>query len=242
MQMTTRTTREPLTRERVLGAAMGLADREGLAAVTMRRLAAELGVEAMSLYHHLPGKDALLDGLVEAIVAEIGVATARLEETEAAPDWRTTLWRRCLTARDVMQAHPWAPGLIGSRTSIPPSLYVYFEGILATLVEAGFSYHLAHRALHALGSMVLGFVQEMFTPAPSGEPVDAAEAEAELAAMAEALPHLAAMVASELHDHDDDPLGWCDSRAEFEFTLGLILDGLARARDLDPVRGAGSTG
>jgi AcrR family transcriptional regulator len=225
----TRTVREPLTRDRVLAAALAVADDEGLRAVTMRRVATELGVEAMSLYHHLAGKDALLDGLVDAIVAEIEVELAGVDRTGADGGWQPALRQRCLAARDVMERHPWAPALLGSRTTIPVALYAYYEEILATLVGGGFSYHLAHRALHALGSMALGFAQELFSPASAGGSLDEEAAEAELAEFAEALPHLAAMVAAELHDNAEDPLGWCDSRAEFEFTLDLLLDGLARA-------------
>ena len=129
-----------------------------------------------------------------------------------------------------MERHPWAPGVIGSRTTIPVSLYGYYEDILATLIGGGFSYHLAHRALHALGSMAVGFAQELFSPASAGDSLDEEAAEADLEALAEAMPHLTAMVSAELHDHAEDPLGWCDCRAEFEFTLDLLLDGLARAR------------
>lgn len=215
----------PLSRPRVLRMAMDLADTDGLTAVTMRRIAGELGVEAMSLYHHVPSKEALLDGLVEAVVADVEVALG--EQGSAPADWQAALRQRCLTAREVMLAHPWAPGLIGSRTTIPPSLYSYFEEVLATLARGGFTYHLAHRALHSLGSMVLGFAQELLDIAPE-EGAAEVDAEAMLAAMADTLPHLSAMVGAELHDHADDPLGWCDSQAEFEFTLDLLLDGLAR--------------
>jgi AcrR family transcriptional regulator len=220
-----RTPRKPLSRERLLSAAVALADSAGLPAVTMRRLAADLGVEAMSLYHHLPNKDGLLDGLVETVVGEIQTEIGRLESTGTGADWRTAMRRRCLTAREVMLRHPWAPGLIGSR-AIPPSAYLYYEGILATLVAGGFSYHLAHRALHALGSMPLGFVQEPFSPAPPTDGVDPSEEQ--MAEMAEALPHLMAMVAAELHAAEEQMLSWCDSQVEFEFTLDLLLDGLAR--------------
>ena len=123
-----------------------------------------------------------------------------------------------------MLRHPWAPVLIGTRTSIPPSTYAIYEALLATMVEGGFSYELAHRALHSFGSMPLGFVQELFNPAPG----DDAMAEEDFAAMAEMLPHLTAMVASEIHTNDGDTLGWCDSQNEFEFTLDLLLDGFAR--------------
>jgi len=127
-----------------------------------------------------------------------------------------------------MKRHPWAPGLIGSRSTIPASVFGLYDAVLATLVESGFSYRLAHRALHALGSMVLGFAQEVFSPTSAGGSVDVESAEADFARLAETLPHLTAMVASELHDNDDDPLGWCDSQTEFEFTLDLLLDGLNR--------------
>lgn len=222
--------REPLSRERVLVAAIRLVDAEGLAPLTMRRLAAELNVEAMSLYHHLPGKEALIDGLVDAVLAEVAGAITRAERETPAGEWRTTLRRSFLTARKVMVCHPWAPGLVGSRTTIPPSLYAYYDDILATLVRGGFSYQLAHRALHAFGSMTLGFTQELFSPTTAGVSADVDLADAELASMAEALPHLTAMVEAEVHAAGDDVLGWCDSQTEFEFTLDLLLDGLERAR------------
>jgi AcrR family transcriptional regulator len=219
--------RRPLSRDRVLAAAVDLADAEGLEAVTMRRLAAALGVEAMSLYHHLPGKDALLDGLLDTVVAEMGTAVAA--RSGEAADWREALRLRCLSAREVMLRHPWVPGLMNARTTVPAGLPRHYDAILATLVEdGGFSYHLAHRALHALGTMALGFVQEPFA-AGAGAADDAGTDAEVAAAMAADLPHLAAMVAAESHAGDEQVLGWCDSQAEFEFTLGLLLDGLAAA-------------
>lgn len=219
--------RRTLSRERVLAAAVELADGQGLDAVTMRQVASGLGVEAMSLYHHLPGKSGLLDGLVESVMAEVDAAVANLEPAD---DWRQTVRQRCLTAREVMLLHPWAPALIGSRTAIPPAVYSHFETLVRVMIEAGFSYHLAHRALHSLGSMVLGFVQELFRPdavADDASPQDSAEA---FAQMAESLPHITAMVTTEVHDNDGDMLGWCDSQAEFEFTLDLLLDGFEGQR------------
>jgi AcrR family transcriptional regulator len=223
-----RKSRTPLSRERVLGAAVAVADSEGLPALTMRRLAGDLGVEAMSLYYHLPGKEGLLDGLVDAVLVEIEAAVSHLGTTGDSMEWRASLRRRFLAAREVMLRHPWAPGLIGSRTAIPPRVYGYYDQILATLIGAGFSYRIAHRALHAFGSMALGFAQEIFSPAPASDGVDLSESE--LAAMAEALPHLVAMMAAETHAVDDPTLGWCDSQVEFEFTLDLLLDGLERFR------------
>lgn len=221
--MSPRTRPPALSRERVLAAAVDRADREGLAGLTMRALAADLGVEAMSLYHHLPGKGGLLDGLVESLMAEVDAATAEVAPTG---DWRGQVRGRCLAARGVMVRHPWGPELMTSRTAIPPAVYAHFEALLRIVVEAGFSYHLGHRALHALGSMVLGFVQELFAPTDGADDVS----EEELTQMAEVLPHITAMVAAELHASDGDVLGWCDSRAEFEFTLDLLLDGLEAQR------------
>ncbi|MDP3968692.1 MAG: TetR/AcrR family transcriptional regulator C-terminal domain-containing protein [Nocardioides sp.] len=155
--------------------------------------------------------------LEEAIVTDFGLVRA----------WRQTLHRRFLTARTVMLRHPWAPGLLNTRTTVSVGVYAIYEALLATMVEGGFSYHLAHRALHSFGSMPLGFVQEVFTPAAVGG--DAREMDgAELAQMAEMVPHVTAMMASEIHDKEGDVLGWCDSQEEFEFTLDLLLDGFAR--------------
>lgn len=225
--MAVRSRREPLSRGRVLAAAVALADAEGLAALTMRRLAAELGVEAMSLYHHLPAKEALLDGVVEAVLAEVDAAVGALG---AGADWRSTLRGQFLAARQVVLRHPWAPGLLGSRRTVPAGVFGYYDGIVGTLVGAGFTYHLAHRALHAFGSMPLGFVQEIFSPASAGGETDTDAAEADLAAMADHLPHLTAMMTIEAHDAANPAVGWCDSQVEFEFTLDLLLDGLERLR------------
>lgn len=223
--MQVKATRKPLSRELVLATAVALVDSDGIQALTMRRLAAELGVEAMSLYYHLPAKEALLDGVVESVFAEIGTAVTGLEPGDG--DWRTRLRQQFLAARGVMLRHPWMPALLVSRRSIPTGVFAYYDGILATMVGAGFSYRMAHRALHAFGSMPLGFAQEIFNPAASegGDTTDE-----DMAAMAAALPHLTAMVAAEMHDADDPVLGWCDSQVEFEFTLDLLLDGLDRLR------------
>lgn len=219
-----RATRGTLSRDRVLAAAVGIADRDGIAGVTMRRLAAELGVEAMSLYHHLPGKERLLDGLVDAVAREIEDATAQIGDC----GWSRSVRQRCLAARSVMLRHPWAAHLIGTRQSIPPRLLLHYEAILTAMVQAGFSYHLAHHAMHALGSIALGFVQELFSPAPGEQPDSSGFAE-----MMGQLPNLTAMVVAETHANDGATIGWCDSQAEFEFTLDLLLEGLDRRRRLE---------
>jgi AcrR family transcriptional regulator len=221
--------RQPLSRERVLAAAVALADEHGIQALTMRRLAVDLGVEAMSLYYHLPDKETLLDGVAETVVAEIVAAAGRAADGDDGA-WRAVLRRQFLTARHVMLRHPWAPGLLGSRRTVPGTVFAYYDRILGTLVGAGFTYRLAHRALHAFGSMPLGFAQEVFSPAPDGGGMDVDATEEELAGMAAALPHLSAMMAAEVHAATDPTLGWCDSQVEFEFTLDLLLDGLERLR------------
>lgn len=206
---------------------MALGDAEGLAAVTMRRLANDLEVEAMSLYHHFPNKDALLDGVVAAVIDEID----RAAHGHGGAKWQAALRARCLAARAVMVRHPWVPKLIGTRATFPASVALYYEGVLGLLVEGGFSYALAHRALHALGSMPLGFVQELFSPASADGSFDVEAAEAAFEQLASSMPHMAAMVAAEIHANDGDVLGWCDSKLEFEFTLDLVLEGLERRRN-----------
>jgi AcrR family transcriptional regulator len=219
----------PLTRERVLEAAMNLADRDGLSRLSMRRLGKELGVEAMSLYHHLSGKGGLLDGLAEALANEITAAVAE-RPPALMKDWKSDLRSRCLAARSVVMRHPWTPALFAARQTIPLAMYVYIDRIVALLVEAGFSYQIAHRALHALGSLMFGFAQEMFSPPSSGGSLDVEETQAEFARIAEQLPNIAAMVASEIHQSPEPTMGWCDSQTEFEFTIDLLLDGLERLR------------
>jgi len=222
--------RTPLSRERVLAAAVALADTDGIQVLTMRRLATELKVEAMSLYYYFSDKEALLDGIADSVIAEIDAAIGRLDRSDGDGDWRRRLRQQFLTAREVMLSHPWAPGLLGTRRVIPAGVFARYDGIVGTLVAAGFSYHLAHRALHAFGGLPLGFAQEVFSPAPAGGSLEVDATEAELTAMAEAMPHLTAMMAAEVHNVTDPTLGWCDSQTEFEFTVDLLLDGLERLR------------
>lgn len=226
-----KTARSPLTRDRVLQAATDIADAEGLAAVSMRRVAAKLGVEAMSLYYHLPGKDGLLDGLVERLAVEILAESAQAADAEGirAGDWRAEVRARSLAARRVMIRHPWGPALITSRAAVPLDIQSVFEAALAAMIRGGLSYPIAHRGMHALSSMVLGFVQEPFSAPSADTPEDAVMDEAALAAMAEHFPYTSEMVAAELHAEGETALGWCDTQTEFEFTLGLLLDGLDRA-------------
>ncbi|MGY1710059.1 TetR/AcrR family transcriptional regulator [Geodermatophilus sp. SYSU D00758] len=219
-------TRGSLTRAAVLRAAVGLADRDGLEALTMRRLAQELGVEAMSLYHHVANKEAVLDGVAEVVVGEV-VAAAAGTGPPAEEDWRGAVRARVLAARGVLLRHPWAPRVLATRTTMGAEVVAWYDGLLGVLRAGGFSYDLAHHALHALGSRALSFTQELFVPEDPA--AGGAEATALVAALADRFPHVAGMVAEVAHG-TEGALGWCDDQAEFEFGLDVLLDGLERRR------------
>ena len=221
-----KTTRLPLSRERVLRAAVALADERGIGALTMRNLGQELGVEAMSLYNHVANKDAILDGVIELVIGEVVDAVEDVTLSDPA-EWKPLTRRRILAAREVMLRHRWAPKVLESRAQPPAVLMRYYDGLLGLMLRGNFSADLAHHAMHALGSRALGFTQELF------EEDDDAPAET-VAAMAEQMapeyPNLAEMLKVVAHDADTT-LGWCDDQFEFEFSLDLLLDGLERQRD-----------
>ncbi|GAB3159729.1 TetR/AcrR family transcriptional regulator C-terminal domain-containing protein [Amycolatopsis sp. NPDC004378] len=213
--------RIPLSRERVLRAAVELADQHGLRALTMRRLAEELGAEAMSLYYHVAKKEDVLDGIVDVVAGEINDAVARLEPD---PDWKKAVRQRILTARRVFLRHRWAPELFEARSSTSTAVLRYYDALVGLMRDGGFSYDLVHHALHALGSRALGFSQELFDPGadqPADVPVD----------LAWQLPNLVGMMAEIAHEDPHSTLGWCDDQTEFEFGLDVILDGLDRLRE-----------
>jgi len=223
--------RERLTRDRVLSTALEVADADGIAAVTMRAVADQLGVEAMALYRHVADKDELLDGLVDSVVAEINDACRLLPMLQHPPDWRVVVRRRILTARTVILRHRWAPQLISVRGTLGPGLLEYFDHLCAEMIAGGCSIDLVHRAMHALGSRALGFSPELFVPG-SAAADNADIAMDEMANFAEKYPHIIAL-ASEMMAHDDaSTVGWCDDQTEFEFGLDLILDGLEARRAL----------
>ena len=219
--------RTPLSRERVMRAAVDVADTEGIAAVSMRRIGQELGVEAMSLYNHVAGKEALLDAMVEQVATEIVAAVASLDSPDPATDWRGALRARALAAREVMLRHRWAPGVLETRTTMSLDIVRYFDGVVAILRAGGFSNDLTHHSLHALGSRVIGFSQELFDP---GDAAADGASEELLAAMAVQIPHLVERLGEVAHDDPGSTLGWCDDQSEFEFGLDVLLDGLERRR------------
>ncbi|MGV8849187.1 MAG: TetR/AcrR family transcriptional regulator [Propionibacteriaceae bacterium] len=219
--MSVRSAREPLSLERVVEAATSLADAEGLRVVTMRRVADELDCEAMSLYYYVRDKDSLLTALTESVVGEICASSLHPSLAEGVSDWREVVRRRCLAARRVMLRHPWAPRLVAAQPTAPSTAYALFEALVETMVDGGCTYPLAHRAIHALGSMLLGFTQELFEPDTGDAEVSAEE----MAALELAMPHLARIAEVAAHESEGS-LSVCDTQAEFEFTMGLVLDGL----------------
>ena len=217
-----------LSRERVLRAAVKVADERGIEALTMRRLAEELGAEAMSLYYHVTNKEDVLDGVVEVIATEINNVVGQIDLPAKGADWKKAVRQRILSARGVFLRHPWAPRVFETRTNTSPAVLQYHDALIGLMRDGGFSYDLIHHALHALGSRALGFTQELFDP---GDGAGGAEAAAAMQSMAEQLPHLVGMLMEVAHDDPDSTLGWCDDQTEFEFGLDLILDGLDRMRE-----------
>jgi AcrR family transcriptional regulator len=212
------TSRAPLSRERVLGAAVALADRGGIGALSMRKLAQELGVEAMSLYHHMASKEAILDGIVDVVFGEIELPSGDV-------GWREAMRRRAVSAREALRRHPWATALMESRATPGPANLRHHDAVLGILRNAGFSVELAAHAFAALDSYLYGFaLQERNLPLEAGEQT-AELAEAILAQLpAEEYPHLVELTV----DHVLQP-GY-DFGNEFAFGLDLVLDGLERAR------------
>ncbi len=227
---TTAQPRIPLSKERVLRGAIVVADQGGIGALTMRKLADQLGVEAMSLYYHVANKEALLDGVVDTLIHEIEDEMGGFTPPSALSDWQTEMRTMILAARATMVRHPWAPGVIETRTAISPALMRYFNALLGIMREGGFSYDLAHHAMHALGSRALGFTQELFEPDEASETDAEEDVNAMLEQMAGELPYLVGMMVEITHDDPDSTLGWCDDQAEFTFGLDLILDGLEDIR------------
>lgn len=208
--------RKPLTRERVLAAALELADQEGLDAVSMRRLGQELGVKGMSLYNHVASKDEILDGLLEIVAGEI-------EVPEDAPDWREAIRRTTISARDAHVRHPWASVLSAARQSGGPAQMRRMDWLLRTLRHAGFAPDVVYHAFHVLDAYVLGFTA-LHTSFPyQGEEL-ARRVQGFLASMTltdypDLLDHAQAHMQP---DHGDV--------GGFELGLELILDGLEGLR------------
>lgn len=217
--------REPLTRERVFRAAIDLADEGGLEGLTMRRLADRLSVEAMSIYHHVRGKDAVLSGALDLVFADVG-AEAAAEPSVSPTDWRAALRQRILVARRILLRHPWAPRALESHGVMTPAFATWVDGNVATMRAGGLSFDLIHHAMHTLGSRQFGFSQEIILADSSDAKVDPEAA----AAMASLMPNVMAMLQDVVHDDPDSIIGWCDDQSEFEFALDVLLDGIDARR------------
>jgi AcrR family transcriptional regulator len=214
---TSRARRKPLSRERVLGAAIGLADAEGIEALSMRKLARELGVEAMSLYNHVANKDAILDGIVEVVAAE---AELPAEGTE----WKSAIRQSAIATRDMFVRHPWASGLWMSRQGGGTARLRRADWLLRRFREAGLSEELTFHAYHVVESHILGFtVQQLNFPYQGAELEERASRFLARFPVDE-FPDFAEHVQQHLEPYEGDEGG-------FELGLDLILDGLERLRD-----------
>jgi AcrR family transcriptional regulator len=212
-----RAQRVPLTRERVLHAAVALADESGSTSLSMRKLGEAVGVEAMSLYHHVANKDDLLDGMIDVVFGEI-------ELPSDCRDWKQAMRQRALSARQVLARHGWAITFMESRKAPGPTTLRHHDAVLGCLRGAGFSVPLAAHAFSLLDSYIYGFaLQERSLPFDT--PEHAAELAQEILARfpVDEYPHLAELTA----EHVLQP-GY-DYGNEFAFGLDLILEGLERA-------------
>jgi AcrR family transcriptional regulator len=211
--------RTPLSRERVLEAAVALADRDGADGLSMRRLAAELGVVPMALYKHVANKDEMFDGMIDVVVDEIDPP-----RTDA--DWKTSVRERILSARRALLRHPWASRVMESRTAPTPTVMAYFDSMIQMFLDGGFSIDLTHHAAHVMGSRLMGFAQELFNDQSDGAPIPDEMA----AQMGEIFPAIYRIYLEITHDDASTVGPGCDDQFEFEFALDLILDGLERLR------------
>jgi AcrR family transcriptional regulator len=213
--------RAPLSRERVLGAAVALADEGGVESLSMRRIAQELGVVPMALYKHVANKNAMLDGMVDVVVGEI-------DPPLPGTDWKTAIRQRVLSARRALLRHPWASRVVESRTTPTPVALEYMDSMIGMFRAGGFSIDLTHHAMHAMGSRLWGFTQELFDDSADAGPGMGAEMARELAGR---YPNITELVTAITHDEASVVGQGCDDQFEFEFALDLMLAGLERLRD-----------
>lgn len=207
--------RPALTRERIVEAAVGVADDGGLNRVSMRNVGAALGVEAMSLYHHLAGKDELLDALADWIFT-------RIEVPPPGGPWRGAMFERAESARRVFAEHPWALGLIESRPP-GPALLRHHDSVLGCLRNGGFSVALAAHAFSVLDAYVYGFaLTELNLPTGGDGGVGEFAEQVHRTLPAAEYPHLVEMMTEQVLGRD---YAYAD---EFGYGLDLILDGLER--------------
>ncbi len=216
--------RTTLTRDRVLRAAISLADRDGIESLSMRNLGGRLGVEAMSLYNHVRNKEDMLDGMVDVVFSEIDLPPSGV-------DWRTAMRQRAISAHRVLLRHPWANGLMESRTSPGPANLRHHDAVLGSLRGAGFSVEMAAHAYSMLDSYVYGFtLTESTLPFSNSKEVKAVAGNILEGFRPGEYPHLAEMAVDRAmkpgYSYGD----------EFEYGLDLILDGIMSAHSNDAKR------
>ncbi len=209
--------RPRLSRERVLQGAVAVADKGGIAALTIRSLAAELGVKPMSVYHHVANKDEILDGIVDIVFSEIELPTIGGE-------WHAEMWRRAVSAREAMRRHPWAIGLVETRTNPGFATLRHHDAVIGTLREGGFSVEMTAHAFALIDAFVYGFALSEATLPFDGPDTVPEIAEQMMAQFSPTdYPHLVEFTA----EHVMQP-GY-DYGEEFEYGLRVILDGLAQS-------------
>jgi AcrR family transcriptional regulator len=210
--------RAPLSKERVLRAAVALADNGGIASLSMRKLAEELGVEAMSLYHHVANKDEILDGMVDVVFGEIDLPSTGAH-------WKKAMRARAISAREALSRHPWALGLLESRANPGPATLRHHDSVVGCLRKGGFPVALAAHAYSVLDSYIYGFaLQEQNLPFDTAGEIDEVAGAFLRQVPADQYPHLTEMTV----EHVMRP-GYVYAN-EFEFGLDLILDGLEKIR------------
>lgn len=205
----------PLSRDRVLSAALRLADEEGIDALSMRKLAQTLGVKAMSLYNHVTNKDDILDGIVDRVVGEIEVPAI------GGGDWKTAIRKRAISAHEVLLRHPWATMAMMSRVNVGPMMLRYVDATLGCLYEAGFSLEMADHAWNAIDSHIYGFtLQALNFPFEADEYSAVATHYVELLP-ADQYPYMNKLTHQIIEKR-------YDGIHDFELGLDLLLDGLER--------------
>jgi len=209
--------RVPLSRDRVLRAAVDVADTGGIGSLTIRSLAQELGVKPMSVYHYVANKDEIIDGIVDLVYSEIELPTSD-------GDWYSAMRRRAISARRVLRIHPWAIPLLQSRTSPGPATLAHHNAVIGSLRAGGFSVEMTAHAFALIDSYVFGFaLSENSLPINGPETVSEVAESMMLQYLAQAYPSLLEFT----NEHVLKP-GY-DFGAEFEFGLNVILDGLKRS-------------
>jgi AcrR family transcriptional regulator len=199
-------------------AAFDRTDEDGIGSLSMRKLAQELGVEAMSLYRHVRNKGEIVDGMIDLVFGEIGLPHIGV-------DWKTAMRARAISAREVLARHPWAIGLMESRSTPGPATLQHHDAVIGCLLEAGFSIPMAAHAYSVLDSYIYGFALQQAS-LPFKAPDEAVEVADSIWRQfpADAYPHLTELTVQ----HVLQP-GY-DDADEFAYGLDLILDGLERVR------------